>query len=561
MTGTLPPVACRSSPPMLSLPPELRIANAAAVLDGPYGEITQRAHQLGLSRQALYRDTQAVLQTLDGGDTQRQLQQLREQTDSLRCRVAELEVQLAQAFLLDDDSLAAFASTAQAEGVSLPVVRRLLAPLLTRPVAEPSSKTRRLPSVARLGRLTQEAARRSTALLAVLDAFSRPRVEQAAADEIFFGKKPCLMIVEQHSLCWVSGRLAPRRTGEEWAKEFRQLTALRQTTQDGGQGLAKGLTLVNAERAAAGQAGAVAQDDHFHVLREGSHALRRMQGQTSRLMAKAETLACRAARKVRQTGDGRGQGAAAKAWRQAEHSMDAWSSAEKVWLEVGEALRLFTPEGTLNTRAAATVTLRAVLPRLPGPAWAKARRALQRPELLTFLDKAQEELSGLPVAGELVAAAVRVEGVRRRPEVVRGEGLRAAALRGVLLAATLVLTLSEEAGTRALALVRGVLRGVWRASSLVECINSVARMQQGRHRKMTQGLLDLKRLYWNCRSFRTGPRRDKSPYEHLGLRLPCGDWWEMLRLTPEQLREQLQAANAAATAPPPQQLSAQVVAA
>jgi hypothetical protein len=28
----------------------------------------------------------------------------------------------------------------------------------------------------------------------------------------------------------------------------------------------------------------------------------------------------------------------------------------------------------------------------------------------------------------------------------------------------------------------------------VECVNSVARMQQARHRKMTQGLLDLKRL-------------------------------------------------------------------
>jgi hypothetical protein len=35
--------------------------------------------------------------------------------------------------------------------------------------------------------------------------------------------------------------------------------------------------------------------------------------------------------------------------------------------------------------------------------------------------------------------------------------------------------------------VRSVLRGVWRASSLLACVNSVARMQQARHRKMTQG--------------------------------------------------------------------------
>ena len=55
--------------------------------------------------------------------------------------------------------------------------------------------------------------------------------------------------------------------------------------------------------------------------------------------------------------------------------------------------------------------------------------------------------------------------------------------------------------------VREVLRGVWRASSLVECINSVARMHQGRHRKMTQGLLDLKRLYWDYTSSGPGTER------------------------------------------------------
>jgi len=87
--------------------------------------------------------------------------------------------------------------------------------------------------------------------------------------------------------------------------------------------------------------------------------------------------------------------------------------------------------------------------------------------------------------------------------------------------------------------VRRVLRGVWRASSLVECVNSVARMQQARHRKMTQGLLDLKRLYWNLRRFRTGRRKDQTPYGLLDLKLPDLSFWEFLKLTPEQLREQL----------------------
>src|SRR4051812_13507489 len=94
--------------------------------------------------------------------------------------------------------------------------------------------------------------------------------------------------------------------------------------------------------------------------------------------------------------------------------------------------------------------------------------------------------------------------------------------------------------------VRAVFRGVWRASSLVECVNSVARMQQARHRKMTPGLLDLKRLYWNLRRFRTGHRKNETPYGLLGLKLPDLSFWEFLKLTPEDLREQLSAQGDAA---------------
>jgi hypothetical protein len=545
---------------MLSLPPRLRIANAAAVLDGPHGAVTQRACQQGLSRQALYRDTQRILQALDGQHTAQQLHGLHEQITGLRRCLRELQAVLDSAVFLDQDCLAAFASSAQAEGVSLPVARRLLVPLLAKASAGGSAPPK-LPSVAQLGRWSRAAAGRAAALLEVLDAFSRPRVQQAAPDEIFFGKKPCLMVVEQHSLCWVSGRLAERRDGAEWAKEFRQLPNLRQATQDGGTGLAKGLALVNAERRQAGQSAVCVQDDHFHVLREGTRALRKMQGKVSRLMEQAAQADRRATAKERRTGDGRVRGAVAKAWRRAERALDAWSAAEQAWGEVGAALRLFTPQGALNTRAQAEAALQAAFPRLSGPPWSKVRRLLQRPPLLTFLDKAQEGLSSVPVPGELLAAAVRVEGLRRQPEALRDADKSAAALRGVLLAAGLVLSLSGAAGSQALAFVRGTLRGVWRASSLVECINSVARMQQGRHRKMTQGLLDLKRLYWNCRAFRTGHRRRKSPYELQGLALPTRDWWELLRLTPEQLRRQLQPANNATGESPPQKVSGQDVAA
>ncbi len=45
-----------------------------------------------------------------------------------------------------------------------------------------------------------------------------------------------------------------------------------------------------------------------------------------------------------------------------------------------------------------------------------------------------------------------------------------------------------------------ILGQVVRASSTVECLNSVVRMHQARHRHVSQEMLDLKRLYRNCQT-------------------------------------------------------------
>jgi hypothetical protein len=83
------------------------------------------------------------------------------------------------------------------------------------------------------------------------------------------------------------------------------------------------------------------------------------------------------------------------------------------------------------------------------------------------------------------------------------------------------------------------LRHAVRASSAVEGINSVVRMHQGRHRHVSQGMLDLKRLYWNCRIFQDGKRKGCCPYDLLGLKLPTADWWQLLQMVPEELEQNL----------------------
>ncbi|MGH7223911.1 MAG: hypothetical protein ACRELF_11825, partial [Gemmataceae bacterium] len=356
----------------------------------------------------------------------------------------------------------------------------------------------------------------------------------------------CLMVVEQHSLCWLSGRLADNRDGVTWADEFRRWPNLKQVTRDGGSGLAKGVAVVNQERHQRGDDALADQEDHFHTLREGRRALRQMQQRVCRAIDAVATAQRRQQKKARRTGSRQGTASAtAYAQHQTSAAVDAGVAVEDAWATVVDALRLFTPTGELNTRARAEGIISRALPLLNDPVWAKTRRALTRPELLTFLDGTHERLAALPVSPAVREAAVQAEGLRQRPEGLQGVGPSSAALRGVLLVTGLVLSLSGAAGLVAAGQVRQVLRQAWRASSLVECLNSVARMQQSRHRRMTAGLLSLKRLYWNCRTFGTGQRRKQTPYGLLGVHLPTMDWWELLRLSPEQLRQQLSAPGVA----------------
>ena len=105
---------------MNNLTPQLRIANTAAVLAGPYGTVTKQAALSGTSRQSLYRAAPHVLQAVAGADAQRRRDALQEKIDRARADGANLRRQLQHAVVFDRDRLACFAATAQAEGISLP---------------------------------------------------------------------------------------------------------------------------------------------------------------------------------------------------------------------------------------------------------------------------------------------------------------------------------------------------------------------------------------------------------------------------------------------------------
>jgi len=516
---------------------EQRLASAFVVFCGQYGDVSRHAQQAGLSRQGVYGQAQRIAEQIDGHPQRDERARLHQRLQDLTKQMATLQRRLNQAVVLDEHKQAEFAIVGQALGVSLPECHELLDVLIPG----------RSLSVATLGRRTQAAGIQAGQLLAVLDEAVGTQVRQAAADEIYV-RAPVLMTVEPNSLCWVSGRLSDQVSGELWAVAFRQLPNLEQLTRDGGTALAKGVALVNGERQEQGQPPLWDQGDHYHALRGGGSGLWHAEVRAGKALAEAETAQVQLEECRRQGQDARGASQRARTeWQRAEAAFDQWTTLDHAWQRTKQALRLVTPEGELNTRARAEAVLAETLPLLPDGAFAKAKRALAKPEMLHFLDRVQEQLEALPVDRDVREAAVRAECLRRCPEVLRGDGARAAALRGVLVVCTIVLSKAGEVGAQAQAAVGDIVRQAQRASSLVECINSVLRMQQARHRKLTQGLLDLKRLYWNAHTFRSGRRRQSSPYQRLGVPWPPGvRWLDVLAWTPEQLRDKLSTAKKAA---------------
>ena len=252
-----------------------RIASAYFVIFGKYGDVGRYAEQRGVCRQWIYREAHWLEDSL--AQKQARIEALEQRVEELEQKCARLEERLAVSVVVDEDMQGQLASVGQANGVSLPIVWEFLEVML------PGKHL----SVASLGRRSQTAGKKSGELLPIFDEFSQPRVRDAAADELYVND-PLRMVVEQESLCWLSGRLVDKVDGEGWAEEFRLLPNLEQLARDGGKALQKGVALVNASRQEQGQAPVVDQGDHFHALRGAGIGLARLERQAANTLAKAE---------------------------------------------------------------------------------------------------------------------------------------------------------------------------------------------------------------------------------------------------------------------------------
>jgi hypothetical protein len=325
------------------------------------------------------------------------------------------------------------------------------------------------------------------------------------------------------------------RSGASWQQQLTPFVALEFAVSDAAKGIASGLDGVARQRRAINDATPLDQGlDLFHTAREATGVLHRAWQRAEVAWNKAQASDARVATSKRQGLDARGVAkAAAAAWRRAARALEDVEGQEMAWRRARAALDLFDSEGRLNDQTRAEAEIAAVLANLVGPEWKTVRNFLRDRRSTAFLVPMHERLARAePREQWRLAMAWRWWGRHRRATgstAPRLELVQAAAWGRPL----------DQAEGESYARVSAVLRGTVRASSAVECMNSVLRRQQSNPKRMTQEMLDLKRLYWNSHRLKAGQRKGGCPYRHLGLGLASFDFWELLQTDPEQLTQEL----------------------
>jgi hypothetical protein len=518
-----------------------RLGNAWAAIFGEHGEVTQQARRIGCSRQTVYNHGDEAQQAFSDADQLGPCRaELFQENQRLQQENQQLWQWLEEALEPSAGQQRQFAATAAALGLSLGQTRMLLAIVLPR---------RACPSRAKLGRWVQKAAGRASRVLRLLDQVCQPLVLILCLDEIFFRRQPVLMGVEPHSMAWVVGQRSADRSGDTWQKALAPWPYLEAVVADAGSGLQAGLTQLQQQRQ--GQPGQRPLDvslDLFHTQQEAQRVLRVLWTPVERAWHQAEK-ADQVLVAKRWHGDKlpaqRAAHAATRAWRKASKLFRAYEGWEAAWQRIAAAFAMFRPDGQLNDRAAAQAEIDQALRALTGPLWSKVRNFVLDPRSLAFLDRLHQRLAAAEPRADVRTALVELWRLRHPQRGQRSSEAAAQARVQALVQGVVCQGLAADWRT-AYRQVAQILSRTVRASSVVECMNSVVRMHQARHRNLSQPLLDLKRLYWNCRPFREGKRRDRCPYQLLGLPLPTYDPWLLLQADPDTLKQELSSPNLAA---------------
>ena len=341
-----------------------------------------------------------------------------------------------------------------------------------------------------------------------------------AADEIFLGQAPLLLVVEPLSLLISALRLAEGRAASDWEPVFAVMEALVECACDGGSGVNR----------AALDADLRLHRDLFHGLRQAEAWLGRFEHTCERRLGAEQEALERLEKARRAPGKYQTNGATRRHHRaqaETERVLAEWCRLTELFEQVRRAFDLVTPDGKLNTAKWAQATVAAALAAMEeseeGRCLAAKLPLLKHPAFFAHLSVLQERLRALGLEqvgpgreGRLACEVARTVAWRWRDKTPVSV-LRRASTGSV----------ADEAE---LAVIEAVDRAI-RSSSAVECVNARVRLVQVARKRLGEDFLYLLAVYHNVHAFGRGSVREgHSPAELAGIELPTTDWIELLNL-------------------------------
>jgi len=510
----------------LDLTDRLEIAMEYLKRGGFYGVVIDLANAYNTNRQRVY----DILDRISGafhpkppGPTpkpeealERRIAELEAENAALGARVAELEGKLENSIEVTYEKVRDLSLTLAV----LPVSYRDI-----RDVIELAYGEEYAPSEATLCGMVQHYG--TIAGLILLDSEVASEFSKACLDEIFFHETPILTVVDPDSMTVGACERSEDRTGESWHSVLSHFPNLRHVISDEAKGIGKGVYLTDATM--------LHQKDLYHLLSEISKTTRRLETRLGKLL-KAEE----------------------KAWQDWVEGRIYTKTMEKTLVKVDRQLELMeeyyqalelldfafcpmTSDYQVNTREHGHQVLSDVIQRLKS-----LTTELNIDDLigilekrasgcLVFLDQLQHELSSISVElesdSQFTADQIRQWAIQEvclqqamadepTDEVFSAYRELWEQVRSLKELMPLFLQVVSE--------VRRILYHPRRASSLVECYNSILRPIQQVKRYVSQEFLWLKALHHNMKGFKQGRRKGKSPFQLLGIDFGKQDWIQLL---------------------------------
>jgi len=351
-----------------------------------------------------------------------------------------------------------------------------------------------------------------------------------AADEIFDGDSPHLVLVEPQSLLILELSRQAHRDSLTWGVTFLECAKrgvkIERVVSDGAQGLKKGI--------AETELGIEHQLDLFHTLWEALRVEKSLEREAYKAIR-------REAERFGVMDSAKSEKVFFKRYEQWEKAAEALEKQIEVydtysWLvsELREGVEFVTESGCLRSMEEMEALIGVVadlmreLPHLKVQGVAD-RLQRQKGELVKYLEPLQEQLAELRAQvgdGELVRLCLQEWRLEK-------EATQKGKRKGLETCKAHIEQWEAQVVKRVRETVRWLLGKVVRASSLVETVNSWLRPFLWRRKGNGRGIYNLLRLCWNTHRFFRGKRQGKTPMELAGIEVGTDDWLELVGLAPK----------------------------